>query len=115
MVIDLSKSINKTDELVKDLFLIDSINNRSYMIISMNIFNLISNDHRFETLQITNEIDGLTLIGKFMYMDCYLDIYAHSDTIRLNYDLRSIRNYKINEIFKRGKINTSELKIEVII
>lgn len=114
MVIDLKKFDNKTDELVRRLFLIESTNNRSYMIISMNIFNLISNDHRFESLEITNEIDSLVLVGKFMFMNCYLDIYS-SDVIKLNYDLRSIRNYKINNILSKNKIDTSELKIEVII
>lgn len=110
----------KSGRLVKEL---TDINEelepkRNYMIVSMNIFNILELHDKFEHLNLLgrkSDDDSLYLAGKINNFDCYLDLNMMSDTILLHYDKQSVRDIKIESILNNKKVDSGAIKIDVIL
>jgi|APSaa5957512535_1039671.scaffolds.fasta_scaffold129766_2 hypothetical protein len=109
----------KSSKLVKDLL---KINNkmeprRNYMVISMNVFNLLEYHDRFEHIKLSSkkEIGPLTLVGYIGGLDCYVDLNMKHNNILLHYDKQVIRNLRLESILDDSNIIDDEVEIEVII
>lgn len=108
----------KSGKLVKDLM---SINNkmepkRNYMIVSMNVFNILECHDRFEYSKFgKKEIGSLTLVGSIGGLDCYLDLNLKSNNILLYYNKQIARNLKLESILDDSDVIDDEIEIEVIV
>lgn len=108
----------KSGKLVKDLMIINNKMEpkRNYMIVSMNVFNILESHNKFEHLNLLgkNEIGPLTLVGHIGGLDCYVDLHMKSNNILLQYDKQVARDLKLESILGKDK-DIDELEIEVIL
>lgn len=110
----------KSGKLVRDLIDINKELElkRNYMIISMNVFNILELHDKFEHLNLLgrkSDEDNLYLVGRISNFDCYLDLHMMSDTILLHYDKQSMRDMKIESILSNKKVDSDAIKIDVIL
>ena len=111
----------KSSKLVKELIDINEEleHKRNYMIIPMNVFNLLELHDKFENCNLFESIipngDNLYLVGRIYNFDCYLDLHMMSDTILLHYDKQSMRDVKIESILNDKNLDSDAIKIDVIL
>lgn len=88
-----------------------SLYNGYYMIVSINIFNILQQDIRFILLDIDRQkeasdiISGFTTssifkVGDINGFQCFVDIYQEQDEIILLYDKAMMRNSKIDYLLE---------------
>ncbi len=119
--IGISKSLNglhklKSNKLVKDLVEISNMEpKRSYMVTSMNVFNIIENHNNFEPryLDKKNELTSINLVGSILGIDCYVDLYMKDDNILLYYDKQYARDLKIESILDGVPVKDEKIEIKV--
>jgi len=109
----------KSSKLVREIV---NINNeleprRNYMIISMNIFNILELSEKFEHLNLLGrkDKDCLYLVGRIYDIDCYLDLQMMEDTILLSWDKQRARELKLESLLNGSDTDMSRLKIDVIL
>jgi hypothetical protein len=98
---------------------ITTLKNYNYMITSIYVYNIISNDLRFidtveyqvATLTVSNA--ELRKVGEICGYECYVDIYMDPFQILLSYDKSRIRDNKIDYILNNVEI-LKEKKVKII-
>ena len=121
----LSTNINdlnklKSGKLVRSLLEINEKMEprRNYMVMSMNVFNIIEHHDNFEhknLLGLKKELTALTLVGNLCGLDCYIDIHMKSNNILLFYDKQIARNLKLESLLDNNKFIEEKVEIEVIL
>jgi hypothetical protein len=108
----------KSGKLVKSLIDINSKMEpkRNYMIVSMNVFNILELHDRFEHLNLLGkEIESITLVGCISGLDCYVDLHMGNNNILLHYNKQVARNLKLESILDDNKFIDDSIEIEVIL
>lgn len=109
-------SILKSNKLVNDLVEINNMEpKRSYMITSMNVFNIIETHDKFEPKfsDSKNELISINLVGNILGIDCYVDLYMKDDNILLYYDKQYARDLKIESILNGVPVKEEKIEIKV--
>jgi len=90
---------------------------RNYMIMSMNVFNLLEHHDHFEHLNLLGkkEMDSITLVGSISGLDCYIDLNMESNNILLYYNKQIARDIKLKSILDGNVVIDDEVEIEVIL
>lgn len=90
---------------------------RNYMIMSMNVFNLLEHHDHFEHLNLLGkkEMDAITLVGSISGLDCYIDLNMESNNILLYYNKQIARDIKLKSILDGNVVIDDEVEIEVIL
>lgn len=116
-----SFSLNKlkSAKLVKEIKEVNDsfIPRRNFMVMSMNIFNLLEHHDKFEhrnLLGINNtEQNTLYPVGRIYEIDCYVDIHMMEDTILLSWDKQISRELKLESLLNDNNQDLEQLKIDV--
>lgn len=109
----------KSGKLVKEI--VDINNNlepkRNFMIVSMNIFNILELNDKFEHLNLLGIKDDnfLYLVGRIYDIHCYIDLHMMEDTILLSWDKQRARELKLESLLNNNNTNLDQLKIDVIL
>jgi hypothetical protein len=96
----------KISNLYKELSKINSdLNaNFNYLIIPMEIYNIIENHHIFKEKDRSDSlsimIDFPYYVGKFGTFDCFVDLMTNYNEVIMSYDRQISRNNKIDYIIK---------------
>lgn len=113
----------KAGKLVSELKNINEDYNpkRNFMIISMNVFNILEHHDRFEHknllgIAFENKKDSkLYLVGRISGIDCYIDLNMMEDTILLSWDKQRAREIKLESLLNDSDKDLEQLKINVIL
>lgn len=117
MIIDLS-SVNNSDykleykdksEIIINLL---PITGYSYIITSMNIFNILQESREFLICDINSEIINITKVGYLRGYECYVDIHMNTNEILLYHNKVEMRDSKLEYLLNDSKLlKTKRIKI----
>lgn len=90
----------KSGVLVKDIKKMNKDEpKRHYMIVSMNILNILETHDNFEHTHFGKlEMECITLVGRIADLDCYVDLHMKDNMILLHWDKQTMRDMKISKI-----------------
>lgn len=110
----------KSGKLVRNLMEINDKMEprRNYMVMSMNVFNIIEHHDNFDhknLLGLKKELTALTLVGSLCGLDCYIDLHMKNNNILLFYDKQISRNLKLETLLDNNKLIEEKVEIKVIL
>lgn len=81
-------NINNVNQERRDKF--------NYLIVSVNVYNILENHQMFRRSESTDPIDGLYFVGKLAEFDVYADVHVDPNTVILQYDKQERRDKRID-------------------
>lgn len=71
-------------------------NKFNYLIVSVNVYNILENHQKFRRSDSTNPKDGIYFVGSLAEFDVYADVFADPNTVLLQYDKQERRDKRID-------------------
>lgn len=84
----------------------------SYMVVSMHVYNALSNSSGFHSIAGMDEISGIVEVGSIFGYRVFLDLYMKPDEILLRHDVASLREYKIGTLLD-GEEFVEEKRVKI--